>query len=44
VLIAGLLEASWPRLVAMLTFAVAAAVTITAAIWIHARATKKTTL
>jgi len=39
-LIAGLLQASWPRLVAVLPFAVAASVVIIAPIWIHARATR----
>jgi uncharacterized membrane protein YoaK (UPF0700 family) len=37
-LIAGLLQASWPRLVAILPFAVAAAVVVTAPVWIHPRA------
>ena len=39
-LIAGVLQAHWARLAAILPFAVVAAVVVTAPIWIHSRATK----
>ena len=39
-LIAGILQAHWPRLVAILPFAVVAVVVFTAPIWIHQRVAK----